>query len=240
MRGFGRALILGLMVAFCAPAGAAASPLLDDIGLTGCSLVADPTLCTVTVINNFADIEITDGQLVTENSVALFAFELFETTTFSVFTTSADNGFDPALGLFYGDSDPLHSLGQVVTYSNSEGEFRAISYDIDTNTNFDAQLLDLTLDSGVYLLALVQYPNEFKNEVGSLEESLQAGFTCDDPLVGCAFTGGTYRFTVDVEDGVPAPVPEPGTLILMAGGALAGLIQRRRSKKRNRAEPVSR
>jgi hypothetical protein len=228
------------MVALCAPAGAAASPLLDQIGASGCTLVADPTLCTITVIDSFADMEVT-GELVPDNGVALFAFELTDPTTFSVFTTSATSGFDPALGLFHGDdSDPLHPLGNVVTYSNAEGEFRAISYDIDTNTNFDAQLLDLTLDAGVYLLALVQYPNEFKNDVGSLEESLQAGFTCDDPLVGCAFTGGTYTFTIDVDDGVPAPVPEPGTLTLMAGGALAGLIRRRRSKKRNRSESVSR
>jgi hypothetical protein len=72
----------------------------------------------------------------------------------------------------------------------------------------------------VYLLALV---------TGFAYESLETPFDGGD-----LSRGSTFSFTLNAAPDVegPAPVPEPGTLTLMAGGALAGLLQRRRIRKR--------
>jgi hypothetical protein len=158
---------------------------------------------------------------------------------FSATTTSYGNGtnFDPSLALFYGDGQ---HLGEIVTFTDPDGApFAAKGTDID-GTNFDDHLA-LALGPGSYLLALYKFPNGATIDLATGLDSLLAGFECD-LTTSCngAAGGNTFAFSVSTDDGGAAPVPEPGTLTLIAGGALAGLIQRRRLKKRKRAEPVSR
>ena len=65
--------------------------------------------------------------------------------------------------------------------------------------------------------------------VAGLRESLFAGSDCD---ASCDFPGASFAFEASAS---PAAVPEPATLTLVAGGALAGWLQRRRAKIRKYA-----
>lgn len=241
MRVVGRALILGFLVSICAPVATFAATLsLGDGALCGDRVASTTQNCSFYgTLDPFGPDPLTiTGGFDFDNEVALFELFFDTSTQFSVTATSTGDGiFDPAIGLFYAEGP---SRGEAVTYLDPvQGELRAISYDVNLFDNFDAQL-DLTLE-GRYYLALIKYSNEFN---GAPVESLLAGFNCDNPEVPCDFDPGLrdYSITMSAEaDGAPAPVPEPGTLTLMAGGAIAGLLQRRRTRKRqDRSSSVSR
>jgi hypothetical protein len=146
------------------------------------------------------------------------------------------------LGLFNSD-------GTFVTFedpANGGAETEARFFDIDPVADHN-DTFTLTLEGGDYLLALIVGStlididgSLFTVGVNNFHESLLSGFDCDDAELCGSFglLGQDFAFNMEVPDG--APVPEPGTLTLMAGGAIAGLIQRRRSKKRNQSESVSR
>ena len=234
MRLFGRALILGLTVVVCVPGAASAAPILAD-GTTGAS--CDGLVATSTTTCGLFELSFSEmgGTFDFDNDVALFQLIVPEGTllSFSATTTSYEGGtnFDPSLALFY-------SSGQIVTFADpggSEAMFPAKGTDID-GADFNDQLA-VTLTGGEYLLALYKYPNGATIDQITGLDSLLAGFECDrltpDSLTACdgAPGGNAFAFTATL-DGVPAPVPEPGTLTLMAGGAIAGLVRRRRTRKR--------
>jgi PEP-CTERM motif len=232
MRVFGRA-VLGFVFFVSAAAGASAAPIsvapscgsMDPAGVNSCSLFGE--------LNPLSTDPVA-GSLESDNQVALFELFFGAATDFSVTASSLTGNFDPAIGLFYAEGS---DAWRVVTYGDDvEGQFRAISYDAELGTTSDAKL-SLTVEPGLYYLALIQQPNEFKSGLGNVE-SLLAGFTCDNPTL-CSFesggSGSSFTLRAGDPDG-PAPVPEPGTLTLMAGGALAGLIQHRRTRRRSLRE----
>jgi hypothetical protein len=243
MRTSRRAVVLGFLVAVCAPVAASAAPIL--IGGGGRS---DCTFGSTTLANcsRFELQAVLSGEFSSDRDIALFEFTLAEDALFTATTTSylADGGFDPSLSLFHGDDRAGHRFGQIVTYPDPDGSpasFPARGTDID-ETNYDDRLA-LMLGQGSYLLALVKFPNGATLDESIGLDSLLAGFECD-ATESCEGAVGTNAFSLSVSttpvDGGPEPVPEPATLTLMAGGALAGLIQRHRAKRRARRVPVSR
>jgi PEP-CTERM motif-containing protein len=211
MRVFGRALVLGFLFMVCAPRGAAAAPIAVGDGAS-CGLGLTLNCGSFDLFGPSSTQARWDGVFGDQGSdMFLFAFSFDEATRLSVTTDSWDPNVDPTLGLFHKD-------GSIVTLADGT---QARFFDIDIFGNFDDHI-DVELAQGDYLLALV---------FGSLRESLQAGFDCD---AGCGLDGGpAFGFDASVSPvNQPAPVPEPGTLTLMAGGAIAGLLQRRRTKKR--------
>lgn len=228
MRVFGRALLLGFLVAVFAPAGATAAPfLLDSSGLTDngdpCAGVVDSIgtpECSWFAINDLSRPLSFTGGFNTTGDMALFSFTLTGDTRLQIETTSFRdpvNSFDPTLALYHPD-------GSIMTVPDPAGSGQPITanqFDISLDLGIYDDRIDLVLGQGNYLLALV---------TGFAYESLQTPIDGGDLSLGSAFS---FTFNAAPEDGGPAPVPEPGTLTLMAGGAIAGLLQRRRSRKRH-------
>ena len=214
MRVFGRTLVLGFMLTVCAPTGAAAETIAinpDD----PCSLLPTLNCTSMELFDALSTTARWDGTFADEgDNIFLFSFSLEEATRLLVTTDSwAAQNFDPTLGLFYAD-------GSIVTLSD---DTLARFFDIDPNGEFTGALnfddhIDVELAGGEYLLALV---------FGSLHESLATGFDCAS---GCGLDGASaFGFDATL---VNQTVPEPGTLALMVGGAAAGLVHRRRTRKR--------
>ncbi len=240
MRVFGRAFVLGFLLVALAPAAASAAPLLARSPGASCSgLVAAPTAnCGVFTLDPFSAAAIT-GEFLTDRDVALFAFAFTEETLFSVTTSSYGEGnFDPSLGLFRRSGPSLLST-EIVTFPNPldpAGTIPARNLDIEPEgPNYDDHLA-LTLGPGAYLLALLKFGNDFTTPEDRLLESVVSGFVCDSDDLTCfvdpAGSQFSFSMTATPVDGGPAPVPEPATLTLVAGGAIVGLLQRRRTKRR--------
>ena len=238
MRVVGRALVFAGLVALCVPAGAAAAPIVaggDPVGtcLDQALVGETTTACSVFNVNPYSQDPLS-VQLSSSQDVVLLAFELISDTLFSVLTTPFTSSSDgPTIGLFYSTSPaPGNTASSVVTFTNSDGSIETaigpVISPLDPNA---ADPNPRLLAQGSYLLALIHPSNFFGGTPESLLEpfSLDAGGTpCAEDPTGCAFS---VTFTLP-EDGGPAPVPEPGTLALMAGGAIAGLVQRHRTRKR--------
>jgi hypothetical protein len=205
------------------PGAAAASPVVAGSSGTDCTFLGTGTLanCSLFALDPFSPDPLREGSFDTAADVALFAFSFAEASRLSVTTSSyAAGNFDPTLGLFRSD-------GAILELPDSTP---ARFFDIDIFGNFDDHI-DLTLGPGSYLMALV---------VGNLRDSLLGGFECD---TGCDFMGGAaFRFDASAEPvgGNTDPVPEPATVTLVAGGAIAGWLQRRRARARAQAARISR
>jgi hypothetical protein len=234
MRVFGRALVLGFLVMVCGPGRVAAAPILPVLE-DGCALAAETTGCTFYQLESFADGQVTGGL---QSELTVFGFGFDEETDFSVETSFwIPDVYNPTLVLF--DSD-----GKILVFDEIPARFFDISP--DTGDNLDDQINVHLLADTTYFMALINgYTSAFQGING--QETL-ADYACErfvdvegEPVPDCSVAASSqFSMIVNGGDGEPEPVPEPGTLTLMAGGAIAGLIQRRRSKKRNRSESVSR
>jgi hypothetical protein len=220
------AVVLALALVSLVPAPARANsiePLFDT------TISADGTLHTF------------QGDFIWDNDVAFFRFELDAaglydlTASTTSWTPFADSGFDPVLSLY---STPLGGPATVYEYLGEEGvPVAAIFDDIDFDDsdsvlNLNAAL-SLRLSGGFYTLALTQatnYPHEnftFDWDDPSYECTVLAEGNCEPVFGGLgAFFAGTVQLTpVDT-----TPVPEPGTLSLLALGSLATAVVRRRRR----------
>ena len=255
MRVFGRALVLGVLVAVCVPAGAVAAPILvsgpgDDLGCAG--LVTRTDSCSRFTVDALSSDPL-QVQFSLLEDVALLEFELLTDTLLSVATNPI---WPDAAGPFFGVFNPLtldtegnRAPGalDVVTFAHPDGSGALVKVLFDVLDPLDPTSPDnipVILAPGAYLLALIGPSNFFNSDPLNNLESLAFGFSqdflttpCAAGEPGCAFS---VAFNATPVDGGPDPIPEPGTLTLMAGGAIAGLIHRRRSKKRTRSESVSR
>jgi hypothetical protein len=172
-----------------------------------------------------------------DNDVALMRFVLDEGVyDFTASTTSYDpdgGGFDTLLSLFY-EPEPGDPL-TLYSYGADGGTFFAWVDDVDSDLNASLDSLHLQLTAGTYVLALTQglnYPHE--DEVLGFEWSddafrCVAGPECDQLFGGQLpfFSGAMVVKPVE-----SAPVPEPGTLSLLALGSLAtAAVGRRRNRR---------
>ena len=228
----GVALLFAVAALF--PRSADAAPILLSGGTT------DPAT-GVFVINPVPSTTVT-GSFEFDNDVALFQFFLGPGTfTFTAATTSAANSFDPILKLFAED-------GTAVMYTADDGgPFEAVFFgDIDA----DVQVPPLTLaGEATYTLALSQFGPAFGNFP---QGALQDGFDFDDPAFRCftisidlapelcnagaegLFGGqsGDFALTISATPIDTPPIPEPGTLSLMAAGSAGAAWLRRRRMRR--------
>ena len=227
MRVFGRALVLGFLSALFTSTGATAAPFLlessglPDSGATCTSVLSSigTSECSWFAIDDPSAPLSFSGGFNTAGDMALFSFTFTQDTRLQIETTSFRaplNSFDPTLALYHPDGsimlvpDPAGS-GELIT---------ANQFDISLDLGIYDDRIDLVLGQGTYLLALV---------TGFAYESLQTPFDGGDLSRGSVFS---FAFDAAPEGGAPAPVPEPGTLTMVAGGAIAGLLQRRRTRKR--------
>jgi hypothetical protein len=231
MRVAGRTLVFGVLIYGLLAPTASASPILgaDSIGCTAV-LTAPTTNCALLGIDPFAPGTIS-GEFEFLNDVALFSFTLTGDTMFSAHTTSfAATGFDSTFALF-------NAGGNRSMVAFPDGSQFARSADINAdpdNPNYDDALAPFLLGGGDYILALVMYPNDFRQAPDfGLTDSLLAGFQSDGAAPESCGAACGFSLRIDATpsgDGPPAPVPEPGTLVLLGSGAVAAFI-RKRSKK---------
>ncbi len=168
-----------------------------------------------------------EGESANLNDVHLFHFSL-DVGSYSFFaaTNSTDiGGFDPNLALYRGS-----------TLYIDEGDLPAVEDD-DETLGLDAMLtLDLeVLEAGDYTLALAHTGNEAIeplaftwDDIEDVARDLYMGATCETNPIFCG--SGAFSLTVEITPVGGTPVPEPGTLSLMALGSLATAIVRRRRR----------
>ena len=163
------------------------------------------------------------GDLLNLKDVALFHFILAEGTyDFSAVTDSMSiGGFDPYLALYRGTA--LHRFG--------EGDIAAVE---DDTLGLDA-MLTLVLEAGDYTLALAHTGNEALeplafswDEIEDVARDLYMGATCETDPIFCG--SDEFSLTLEIKPAGGTPVPEPGTLSLLALGSLATAFVRRRRR----------
>ena len=230
----GLALLFAVAALF--PRSADAAPILLSGGAT------DPAT-GVFVINPVPSTQVT-GAFEFDNDVALFQFVLGAGSfTFTAATTTALNSFDPILMLFAENGAP-------VTYTADGGEFPALFFgDIDA----DVQVPPLTLaGEATYTLALSQFGPAFGNFP---RNTLQEGYELAASEFRCFTMGivdidlapelchagaeglfggqsGDFALTISATPIDTPPIPEPGTLSLMAAGSAGAAWLRRRRMRR--------
>ena len=247
MRLFCRVTVLGLLVFLCRPAGVDASSITSVVGAASdfveadCSFVGATEGCRTFTFAQPIDpgtLSIS-GTFQFDNDIALFAFSVSSDVLFTATTSSYGNqigGFDPVLGLYRaGALLPYTPAGAPRT---CEAGFACVD-DIDFSDNFDAQIANLLLTSGDYLLALTQTGNSPHKQLGF--DQAAANLACyfsGLPDAECTagapgmFGGLSGNFELELQVDLATPVPEPGTLSLLAlGSACAGLARRRRMRR---------
>jgi hypothetical protein len=188
------------------------------------------------------------GDFTFDNDVALFSFDLApgEYSFLARTTSYAGGGFDPFLALYGPDN-------RIVTYD--DGTLFARNDNVSDVGDpvpdvIPDSILQFLLPVSVqtrFTLALIQAGNE------AIEEPVDGliAFTWDDDGFKCATApgpeacqagrfvdfytgvarGGDFSLELAITPADTAPIPEPGTLSLLAIGSGAALIRRRRARQ---------
>ena len=218
--------VLALTIVSLAPAAASAAPIRFDQ-----TIVADGASQTF------------NGSFITDNEAAVIRFVLGEGVyNLSAFTTSYAalpvGGFDPVLTLYVAPTLDA-SLDQYLRYTydpdgpDPDGTLNEVAATFD-DIDFDANLYDsslfLTLTGNrAYVLALTQTGNlTHEDFTFDWDEDAPCGVdaACEPlPDRDLSFSVSTQLTPIDT-----TPVPEPGTLALLALGSLATAFVRRRRR----------
>lgn len=200
MRSFGRGLLVVLVSALgLMPAPAVAATITIPLGTLGAGSF------------DFS------GELLQQNDVALFTFDVDSTLLLSARTTSyATGGFDPVLTL-------LDSAGGFIADNDDEDAF-------GTPPIYDS-FLERLLAPGSYTLAVTQSPNFFEflaggDGFGYVDETCPFAGDPTDPVCS-VFAGPNGNFAGTLALTTPS-VPEPALFWLVALGAAA--MARRHSR----------
>ena len=189
------------------------------------------------------------GTFLEDDQVALFSFNadgLSDVTIQSYgyaggafdSTTVASGGFAPSLFLF-------DSTGTEVA-SNSGGNCGSTATDPVTGECNDAFFVSPSLEAGTYTLALVEYDNNLNDSLlaDGFTQTGNPGFTCAEfgangnfcdvtTALGTERTGDyalSFSGVTSASDLTSGnSTPEPGTLLLLLGGAAMAWLFRRRS-----------
>lgn len=192
------------------------------------------------------------GTFAADDDVQLFTFDLVTAGTVTITTfgyaggtngagsTITAGGFDPDIAVFQGTGPSASLIGM-----NSDAGCGTANADPTTGACWDSQLVLTLLPAGTYTLALTQYANV---ALGGL---LSDGFSQVGMgnFTGPMFVGAAGAFidanlaqrtgawAVDIAgvngafiNGGPAPVPEPGSIVLLATGLAAAFGYRRRAR----------
>ena len=235
MRVLGRALVLGLLVVVCAPRSAAGAPFRllgegdPDIGSECGTALApfDSDKCRLFSLESLsAELEVGFSSW---GDVALFEFTLSTDTPFSVTTQPiwTDPLGGPFVGVYHHATAAEHALA-LYSFTASDGaEYFALNEILSPPDPLSPDI-PLILPMGSYYFALSGPENNLREVLGTGFDLDGDERLCEEGMPGCSFSVTFHAGS----DGNPAPVPEPGTLTLMAGGAIAGLLHRRRTRKR--------
>ena len=227
MRVFGRGLILAALLCASAPSLASAAPILNGGGGQECDgLVSDLTLghCRLFDIDPFA-VDPLNVSFENVQDVALFRFVVSGTATLGPTSTGLLDGF---LGLFDGDTAELNS----VSYFDPVEDAVVTAEGFSLGSTTPIPLGDSS--SRTYILALIAADNTFgSSESDPGLDSLLTAFALDDPFFH-SLCAGSCDFTLTLnafpDDEEPAPIPEPGTLLLIGTGMAAALARSRKKK----------
>jgi hypothetical protein len=229
MRAFGRGLILAALLCASAPSLASAAALLNGVNGQPCDgLVSDLTVshCSLFDIDPLA-VDPLNVSFENVEDVALFRFVVTGTATFSATST------DGLLGLFDVDTD-----GDTPEL-NSVSYFDPVEDAVVTAEGFGSLGSDTPIPVGdstsqTYILALIGADNFFGSSTSVVGlDSLLAAFSLDDPEFHSPCVGScdiTLTLSVFPDEEQPAPIPEPGTLLLIGTGMAAALVRSRKKK----------
>jgi len=183
------------------------------------------------------------GNFSQDDNIRYFTFNLASPATVTILTlayggginaaslTIPQGGFDPLVALFAGLLTPTGDLQSL----NNDGGCGNVGQDSVTNACWDS-FISVPLGIGNYTVALLQSDN------GPLGSTLGDGFlrTGEGNFTGPAFVGSpgsfwdanpnqrTSAFALDiinVNSAADVSIPEPGSLLLMAGGLLLAGLQ---------------
>ncbi len=228
MRAFGRGLILAALLCASAPSLASAAPLLNGVNGQACDgLVSDLTVshCSLFDIDPLAADPL-NVSFENVEDVALFRFVVTGTATFSATST------DGLLGLFDVDTDGDTTELDSVSYFDPVEDAVVKAQGLSLGSETPISLGDST--SQTYILALIGADNFFGSSTSVVGlDSLLAAFSLDDPEFHSPCVGScdfTLTLNVFPDDEQPAPIPEPGTLLLIGTGMVAALARSRKKK----------
>jgi hypothetical protein len=224
--------------------GAGVEPIADGCASAGAATTAD---CGLFSLDPFSATAIT-GSFDFDNDVALFLFSLTTEATFSAVTSGFEQtGFDAQLGLFYGADTtvggtlvPAGTIVQATFPGGGDATIPIKGRDLNPAVDpldYDDVLPDpdflptFVLGPGTYVLALIEFPNNFVLGTGTDVDSLASGFASDaeEFRTPCVFSVACeFSLTVTAAPVNAEPVPEPATLLLIGVGLSALTIVRRR------------
>jgi hypothetical protein len=241
-----RVALLGLVLFSFRPATAGAAAITTGVGGSSCTFVGATDACQTFGIGPIGPGTLgLTGAFALDNDIALFSFSVVGDVLFTATTSSftrdanevANGGFDPMLALYT-------SAGLLV----QNGLSFAVNDDISFDTGlFNAQLSNVLLSSGNYLLALTQTGNNPQERLANCDpgadppctggfDQAAAEFACYVAgLSGAECTAGAPGlfgglapdFALELQVEAVAAIPEPGTLVMLGSGVFAALARRR-------------
>ena len=222
-----RALV-ALVIAMAIPGFANAELILELSGITGSNIITYEASGSVTVT-----------RAISGSTSGLGLAPRHPTLGSAAWTASFDNNMGDVYKSGGAFNENLALSGGGVTYAKNGSDFGTLELiDLDASDTLGADHVELDSAGDISYEALIS--GDVISWSGSGTFSLIGGDTFDS-----FFNTGTYsnlidggNYTVIVSEGTPPPpaVPEPSSLALLSGGALAYGFYRRRKNRKSKTE----